>query len=278
MILAQVEQAEQIAEKAIGKQPNELPSLDGSIFERYQEWLQSFGEAGMPSPEQIAANLQSIGMVAAVILAIFGAIFVIFGWKWFRLLVPVVMAAIGATVAISFAIGYEMATWIWVLAPIFGFLLIFLLSLRFLGVFLVLFSGLAAGAAGGVAWYYGAYALDQASAASLLWIGALVGGGLAIVMILLLFRLILMITTAVTGGLFATAGAMGMALNYESTADPVIRYLGQYPLAPVFVIGVVAIVSFMIQLAWWFREKAADEDEDDKPSAVYGDPSQPRYN
>ncbi|MBS3820505.1 MAG: hypothetical protein KGY81_01945 [Phycisphaerae bacterium] len=272
-MLAETKTAQEMAEKLVHREPNTLPSFDLEFLDQFEYWAKHVGEIGVPSQAEVIGGLQQLGMPAAITLCVVGATLLIFGWRWFKLLSVLTLAALG-TLAGGFG-AIQLGWSHWWLGMLIGGLALLALGLPLLKCYIIAAVALVGAATGGIAFYHVVHAMGQPDLAPNVWIGAIVGVACLLLPLFVIFRVAIMVVVSLQGGMLMVLGGLAIALKYEQAYKPVVRYLVQWPLSPLVAILALAGLGLMIQLAWWFREQSSGED--DEHDDAYPDPTKPQF-
>lgn len=206
-----------------------------------------------PPRSEVLDHLQNLPAWEGAVLLLAGLIYMIWGWKIFKILVTANLAVAGfflgqmVTTLILSAQQHPPASTNW---PIWGGLIgaaVLAILAWPLMKFAVSLMGAVAGALGGShLWLYLAQTYKP-EWAQYSWVGGLIGLLLLGVLAFVIFRAIIMLFTSLQGAALAVAGAICLLLHIEAWHDPVrAKLLHSHHLLPLLII-IPAAVGFIYQ-------------------------------
>lgn len=274
MMLAQTAgKAQEMADNLVYKEPTSMPSFNFEFLDQFEAWAKNIVHTSCPSQDEVIGGLQVMGMPTAIVLCVLGAAFLILGWRAFQLLCIVNLAILGTMAGGVGAIQLGWSNW-W-LGMLVGGLALLALGLPLLRAYVVICTALVGVAIGYIGFYYGVHATGQADLASRAWIGSIVGAALLTGVLFIAFRIAIMLMTAIQGGILIVTGGLGIGLQAPQVSATIRNYLTDWPLSPLVVIFAIALLGFVLQLAWAFRRSSSDDDNNNGDTAP--DPTRPQF-
>ena len=214
----------------------------------------------VPTPAEVLDQLQRLAIWEGAILLAAGLVYMLWGWKIFKLLVTANLAVVG------YLLGSMLATTLtsahpsaydphW---PLYGGLIgagVLAILAWPLMKFAVSLMGAAAGGFGGYQLWHYISSLHKPEWVQYSWVGGLVGFLLMGALAFVLFRAIVMFFTSLQGAVLAVAGGLSLALNVDAWRDSVREHLlHDRHLWPLLVIA-PALVGFIFQALSMARKK-----------------------
>ena len=206
----------------------------------------------IPNQDQLVDSLLDLahhqyGPALAVLLLGCGLVYMLQGWKIFKVLVVVNVAVFGALVGNwlgSMARGENT----WVYTTVAGALLLGGLAWPLMKYAVSLLGGLFGSVVGYALWAYVTSTIDRADLMQYAWVGGIVGlvtlGLLALVILKFVVRLI----TSLQGAVMAVGGVLAMLLKYlgEDLEIP----LRENAHLVLVLVGVPTVIGFVFQSCW----------------------------
>ena len=192
----------------------------------------------LANPTLMLDTIKSFSMVLAIILCAVGAVCLVRGWKWHRMIV-LVLALLGG-IALGHALTLSMGRSM-VIAIAVG-LLCAALAAPMLKWTIAILAGLVGAFVGANAW--GLLAPDAASEA---WAGAGMGFIALALASFILTRLVITFFMSVSGGVLFVTGTLGIMLQIESIHAPVLQHLQEVPMVIPLLIAVASVLGFIVQ-------------------------------
>jgi len=220
--------------------PN-VPEMGNRLLDRLSEFQ-------LPSPQEYLASLSDMGPIWAFILVACGLVYLLNGWKMFKMLVVLNSAAIGCLVGIRLGQmqGGEHTP---IFAGAAGGLLLACLAWPLMKYAISLMGGLTGSFLGYGLWNYVAAAVQRQGLAQHAWVGALIGLITLGLLAFVIFRLVVVVLTSVQGSIMTVSGLLCLLLKYppirESIEPSLTRNIHLLPL----LIGVPAVIGFALQEA-----------------------------
>lgn len=200
------------------------PTTDQVPLPSPEPFLQSLREWNMPTQAQYLDYLQSMGIVQAMILLVVGVVYLLYGWKIFKILVVINAAVLGGLLgakAGSLLQGANM--------PLFGgiavSLLLAVLALPLMKYSVSLMGGLAGSLLGYSVWHYVCNAAKAPHLAQYSWAGALIGLIALGLLAFIIFRAVIIIFTSFQGAFVTVTGIVGVLMLFESARQYLVTSL-----------------------------------------------------
>jgi preprotein translocase subunit Sss1 len=227
--------------------PNTVPGtplLDAAFLGK----LKSFQIPNQDEFIKFMADPEALGVIQAILLLAFGLVYLLQGWKMFKVLV-----VINATILGAFVGAYLGARLHGPNMPIFcgvaGGLLLGALSWPLMKFAISVMGGLMGSFLGFVLWKYVAEALKRPSLNEYAWAGALIGLILLGMLAFVIFRFTVEVLTSFQGSMMAVTGAVSILFRFEGTRVRFQQVLNEHTHLLPILIGVPAIIGVVIQHA-----------------------------
>jgi len=189
-------------------------------------------------PEELLNQLVELPAIAGVLVMIVGIICVLRGYEWHRWIVIVLALMLG--LAVGRIMSHEMGRST-VVAVAMGLLFAAIASplLRFT---VAVFAGLSGAFLGANVW-----SIVQGPDSANGWAGAAMGFILLALTSFLLFRLSIILFTALGGGAMLVLGGIACLLHVDSIKESVSDHLAQHQLIVPLLVGVTTVAGFVLQ-------------------------------
>jgi len=202
-------------------------------------------------PQELLDRLSSMPAIFAVVVMVVGAVCVLQGYRWHRWIVVVLALMLGLAVGdlVSDRVGRSS-----VVAIAMGLLFAAVASpmLRFT---VAIFAGLAGAFLGANLW-----SIVQGSDAGDPWPGAAMGFILLALSSFLIFRISIILFTSLGGAAMLVIGGIACLLHVEAVRTAVREHLAQHQLIVPLLVGIAAVVGFVLQENWTRGGAAAEEE------------------
>jgi hypothetical protein len=217
-------------------------------------------ETPVPTPQEYIALMQHLDAVVAVLILGAGLVFLLQGWRIFRVWVIVTAGMLG--VAAGERVGQLFQDPYFQLGcPVVGGLILALLAWPLMKYALGLIGGLTGGLLGHSLLRYLAAAFDRPDLAQHAWLGAIGGAVLLGVSALFLFRMVVIVSSSLQGSVMVVSGLVAMLLKFPPIAKPMTESMERGPhLLPVLMV-VPAIIGVLFQFFWTAPQKPAPQEE-----------------
>ena len=209
----------------------------------------------MARPEVLLDSLNSMSIVIASILVGVGAVCLVRGWRWHRVIV-LVLALLGG-LGLGHLLSLSMDRSI-VVAIAVG-LLCAALAAPMLKWTIAILAGAVGAFVGANVW--GLLAPDDAAQA---WAGAAMGFiGLALASFIL-SRVVITFFMSVSGGALFVTGAIALLLRVDAVREPMLSHLEETPMVVPLLVVVASVIGFILQRP---GGRSADEDDEEMAAA-----------
>jgi hypothetical protein len=210
----------------------------------------------IPSQSQLVDSLLDIahhqyGAVLAMLLFACGLVYMLQGWKIFKILVVANVAVMGAVVGSylgSMARGPNTGPNTWIYTSIAGAMLLGGLAWPLMKYAVSLLGGLVGSFVGYGLWHYVANAIDNPDLLQYAWVGALVGLITLGLLAFVILKFVVMFITSLQGAVMGVGGVLALLLKYMS--DDLEGPLRENSHLMAVLIGVPAIIGFVFQTCW----------------------------
>jgi len=221
------------------QQVSEAQQRGGALIQR----ITSFE---MPSRVEYVDSLASMHLALAIILFACGMVYLLQGWKIFKMLVIVNAAILGAFLGGQLGVLLRGGN-----APLFaaiaGAMLFAALAWPLMKVAVSLMGALVGGFVGYGMWSYVAEAANKPALAEHAWAGALIGLVALGLLAVIIFRFVVMIFTSVQGSLMTVSGIVAILMKLAILRSKLQPALASNMHLLVLLIGVPAIIGFGMQ-------------------------------
>lgn len=211
----------------------------------------------LPTQAEFLDGLQGLPTLFAAGLIIVGAVFLLLGFKYFKILVIANGAAIGALVGAYIGSLRGSPNMPWLLA-VAGAALLGFLAWPTIKYTVGLMGALAGGLAGFALWLAVGNALANEALVRHAWAGGIIGMILVGMLTFVAFRPAVMIFTAVQGSVMIVSGFCSLLLVHPGIRDSIQPELAGNDFLLSVLVAVPAVVGFVVQFAMEFgkiREK-----------------------
>jgi len=222
------------------------PTNHQEIAQRGSDMWAKIASLQMPSQSQYVSYLEGMHLAAAMILFICGLVYLLQGWKTFKMLVIVNAALLGGFVGNhlgSMLQGQNL--------PLFaagaGALLCAVLAWPLMKFAVGLMAGLAGAFLGSAMWSYVASAVGRPGIGEYSWAGALMGLVTLGLLAFVVFRVVIMIFTSLQGSLMTVSGLVAMLMHLPPLRANLHSGLSDNSHLIVLLIGVPAIIGLTFQ-------------------------------
>ncbi len=207
----------------------------------------------IPSQDQIVDYLIDLshsqyGALMAMLLFACGLVYMLQGWKIFKILVVINAAVLGA------AVGGHVGTFLrgpntWLYTSIGGGLLLAVLAGPLMNYAVSLMGGLAGSFLGYGLWTYVANTFDGGNGAQYAWVGALIGLITLGLLAFVILQAVVTILTALQGAIMAVMGIVALLIKYEPMRENLEGPLRDNVHLAVLLVGVPALIGVAFQYA-----------------------------
>ncbi len=210
--------------------------------------------ADVPTPTEYVDWLGTLGWVEAAAMIVFGLIYLLYGWRIFKLLVIVNALLIGGFVGAMVGGQFQAPH-----APLWGAaagaLGLAILAWPLMKGAVALMAGLAGAAIAYGVWTTVMQARGDAEMLQYAWIAAIAGGVLFAGLGYFLLRLFVIVFTCVQGSWMAVSGTLVLLMKSPSIAEQIEAFLTGSAHALPALIAAPAAVGFLLQAVFTHRHK-----------------------
>jgi hypothetical protein len=206
----------------------------------------------IPSQSQLVDSLLDIahhqyGAVLAMLLFACGLVYMLQGWKIFKILVVANVAVMGAVVG-SYLGSMARGPNTWIYTSIAGAMLLGGLAWPLMKYAVSLLGGLVGSFVGYGLWHYVTNAIDNPDLLQYAWVGALVGLITLGLLAFVILKFVVMFVTSLQGAVMGVGGVLALLLKYMP--DELEGPLRDNSHLMAVLIGVPAIIGFVFQTCW----------------------------
>jgi hypothetical protein len=208
--------------------------------------------SGIPSQSQLVDSLLDLahhqyGAVLAMLLFACGLVYMLQGWKIFKILVVANVAVLGAVLG-SYLGSMARGPNTWIFTSIAGALLLGGLAWPLMKYAVSLLGGLVGSFVGYGLWNYVTNTIDRPEMQQYAWVGALVGLITLGLLAFVILKFVVMFITSLQGAVMGVGGVLAMVLKYMP--DEAEGPLRDNAHLMAILIGVPAIIGFVFQTCW----------------------------
>ncbi|MHC4294183.1 MAG: hypothetical protein ACYSTL_01205 [Planctomycetota bacterium] len=221
--------------------------------QRGAELMERLASLEMPSQAEYVNSLSTMNLGLAIVLLAGGIIYLLNGWKTFKILVIVNAAIVGGLLGIQFGrlLGSENMP---LFGGVAGTLLFAVLSWPMMKFAVALMGGLAGSFLGYGMWNYVATATRQEAITQYAWAGALIGLITLGLLAFLVFKLVIMVFTSLQGSLMAVSGLLALLMLVETFRVRLEPTLRSNTHLLVLLLGVPAVIGFAFQYTAMYKK------------------------
>lgn len=230
------------------------PAVDPQAVLQLRELVTTHWEQRPHDLAELLADLSTMPVWHGLLLIGLGVLYLLLGWRVFKLLITLNAAVLGAVLggAVTVQIGFADGWWIGMLV---GGLLLGVLAWPMMKLFVVLFGGAVGASLGMAAFGHVIALLDKPQWESYVWVGVVIGAALLGVLAAMLFRLGVMLLTAMQGSAMFLAGVVAVAFHVGQTGENIREFLlANEPAALLAVLG-VGLAGLVTQSASFGRHE-----------------------
>jgi len=196
------------------------------------------------------------GVIIAVLLLACGLVYLVQGWKVFKVLVVANAAVLGAMLGSRLGtLMHGQNMWLW--AGSSGALLCAMLALPLMKYAVSVMGGLAGSFLGYGLWYYAANLTGQQQVLQYAWAGALLGLVTLGLMAFVVFKLVITVFTALQGSVMTVSGIVSLLMLNDSLAASLEPSLKQNNHVLALLLAVPAIIGVGYQYSALAKKSAA---------------------
>lgn len=207
----------------------------------------------IPSQTQLVDALLDLahhqyGVVLAMLLFACGLVYMLQGWKIFKILVVANVAVLGAVIGSYLGSMATRSPNTWVFTSIAGALLLGGLAWPLMKYAVSLLGGLVGSFVGYGLWHYVTNTIDRPEMQQYAWVGALVGLITLGLLAFVILKFVVMFVTSLQGAVMSVGGVLALLLKYMP--DDLEGPLRDNSHLMAILIGVPAIIGFVFQTCW----------------------------
>ena len=207
---------------------------------------------GIPSQSQLVDSLLDIshhqyGAVLAMLLFACGLVYMLQGWKIFKILVVANVAVLGAVIG-NYLGSRAGGPNTWIFTSVAGALLLGGLAWPLMKYAVSLLGGLVGSFVGYGLWHYVTNTIDRPDLLQYSWVGALVGLITLGLLAFVILKFVVMFVTSLQGAVMGVGGVLALLLKYMP--DDLEGPLRDNSHLMAILIGVPAIIGFVFQTCW----------------------------
>ncbi|MHC4068781.1 MAG: hypothetical protein ACYS18_09635 [Planctomycetota bacterium] len=160
--------------------------------------------------DAIWEQISTLDWLQAVIAVSFGVVYLMYGWRIFKLLVVICFALIGLFAGIKIGQQFDQQLW----GGIIGLCVVAGISIPLMRWAVSILGAVAGGVLTGGIWY--AFKLPE----QYIWAGAVIGAVAGGMIAFITFKIAVMLFTSLGGGTLITTGMLSLFYQYEQFQDP----------------------------------------------------------
>ncbi len=220
--------------KASEKLANKMPGL-----------VEKFQSIEMPTVDNIISTLQSMELWLAFLLLVLGLVYLLMGWKAFKILVIANCAALGA--AVGYTLGAKQGGNMPLFAGGAGGLLLAVLSWPLMKCAISLMGAIAGGLLGWAAWHYVASTTGEGELVKYAWAGAALGVIALGLLGLVAQKFVVKAFTSLQGAVMSVAGGLAIAMMNDSANEELTKLIRENHHILPLMVAVPALIGFTFQ-------------------------------
>ncbi len=213
---------------------------DGSAFiEQLRNWQ-------MPSQEQYINYLMSLGILEGIVLLACGLVYLLYGWKVFRILIVVNAAILGGFLGVQagqLLQGQNMPLF----GAVAGAVLLAALAWPLMKFAVSIMGGLIGSVLGFFIWTSVSNAAGNPGLNQYAWAGALIGLVTLGLLAFIIFRITIIIFTAVQGAFLTVGAIMALLMKFEMPRARLLTAFSSNPHLLMLVVLVPTLIGFGLQ-------------------------------
>lgn len=202
----------------------------------------------MPSQLEFVNSLTTLNLAVAAVLIICGFVYLLQGWKIFKVLVVINAAVLGGILGSQLGAvlkGPNMPLF----GGIAGVLLLAVLAWPLMKIGVSLMGAMAGGLVGYVLWGYFFEIAGKQTLTQHAWAGAVIGMITLGLLAFVIFRLVIMIFTSIQGSLMMVSGLCALLMHVGPVKTSLYNALSQNAHLMILLVAVPALIGFAFQYA-----------------------------
>jgi hypothetical protein len=238
--------------------PSSMP-IDFSQAPGLLEQAEAAIQSSLPTREQFVQYLSGLGIVECILLVLLGLVYLLYGYRYFKAMVIVNAAAIGAIIGAMIGVNMHSRNMPLVLGVV-GAIVLALASWPLLKTMVGLLAAAAGWFIGYAAWDVIGRSLSNSEMLASHWAGGLIGAIVLGAMTLIAFTHMVMLFTSLQGASMLFSGVAAVLLTQTDLDESVRRGLLSNQYLILTLVGVPALVGFLFQYLVLHRGKKAATD------------------
>jgi hypothetical protein len=243
------------------KVPISVPPVANDIVTRLTELLHKLTAGELPDIPPLADCLDALtnmNILYGLGLCVVGLVYLLRGWKVFKVLVALNAATIGAVIGALVTIQFGMQNEWWI-GMLIGATFLGLLSWPLISIFIAVFGAIVGAMLGYSAFYQIVMQLRHGELVPFAWVSAIVGAILIAILTFIIFRQCVVMLTAAQGGTMLTAGTLCLLFKHPTLHEIITINLLEHPSLLFIIILSFTIIGLIVQFVNTNREKQAQK-------------------
>jgi len=226
-----------------------------------------FAIPDIPSQGQILDSLidltqSNYGAVLAMLLFACGLVYMLQGWKIFKILVIANAAVLGAMLGAHIG-GFLRGQDTWLYTGIAGGLLLAVLAGPLMKYAVSLMGGLAGSFVGYSLWHYVTRTVDRGDLAPYGWVGALIGLVTLGLLAFVILKAVVTVITSIQGSVMTVSGVVALLMKHPSLRESLEYPLRQNTHLVALLVGVPAVIGVAFQYSGVAKKAAAKKKKEE---------------
>ena len=237
-----------------------LPRIDPEFWEQLRDAVASHWENLPHNLLELLDTLQSMHVLHGILLALAGLLYLLIGWRIFKVLVILNAAIFGAMLGgmLTMELGQEGYWWIGVLL---GACVLGLMAWPLMKLFVALFGGAIGAGIGFTLFQQIVLGMGRGELMLYAWAGAVAGAIVLGLLALMVFQAGVMIATALQGSAMLICGLLSLLFKFDSLRERLSDYLREHrPVLLLIIVG-VGLAGLAVQVASAGRHKKQKNQE-----------------
>ena len=239
------------------KVPISVPPVAKDIVTRLTELLHTLTAGELPDIPPLGDCLDALtnmNILYGLGLGVVGLVYLLRGWKVFKLLVALNAATIGAVAGALVAIQLDMPNEWWI-GMLIGASVLGLLSWPLISIFIAVFGAVVGAALGYSAFYQIVMQLRHGELVPYAWVSAIIGAILITILTFVIFRQCVVMLTAAQGASMLTAGSLCLLFKHPTLHEIITLNILQRPSLLFIIVLSFTIIGLIVQFVNTNREK-----------------------
>ena len=220
----------------------------------------------LPSQDQVLDSLielsqSTYGSIMAMLLFACGLVYMLQGWKIFKILVIANAAVLGAVVGAHVG-GFLRGENTWLYTGIAGGLLLAVLAGPLMKYAVSLMGGLAGSFVGYSLWHYVARTMERPDFTQYGWVGALIGLITLGLLAFVILKTVVTVITCIQGSVMAVSGVVALLMKHPALRESLELPLRQNTHLVALLVGVPAVIGFAFQYSGAAKKAAKKKDNE----------------